>query len=255
MRCASAPPSPSRLACGGRTARPPSPSTRACACSSRVSSGPRCSRTELTAPRKLKRRWGGFPPHLFKNQDGPVTSPKATKREEEMRFPVYAPEKLMRSSQTDRSYLAGIIDGEGTVSIASARDKRDNIKRQYISFQIGTCDLNLLFWIQGRFGGTIYEHSQNKKKNKKHRIAYVLQWSPKDFKFVFSCVYKYVKYKKPHLEILNLWITKTWSGAHGSKSHRLLTKDKKILREKLRNRLMSFNMKGRRPQAFQEAMN
>lgn len=158
-------------------------------------------------------------------------------------FPLKAPTVLNRPSVPECAYLAGIIDGEGTVSIASARDNRDNIRRQYLAFQIGMCDLCLLLWIQERFGGTIYKHARS---NKKHRQAYVLQWSAASVLNVTSQILPYLILKKPHVEILRQWVERTWSGKHGSTSHRLLTDEKKQLREELRAQLCKLNKKGPR---------
>lgn len=164
-----------------------------------------------------------------------------------LKFPLKAPEILLSSNTTDRAYFAGILDGEGTLSIASARDKRDNTYRQYLAFQLGTCDLALLLWLQSRWGGTIYEHKANKRKNKKHREAFVLQWSPELVKNIARAVLPYLKLKKPQMDILVEWVDRTWSGKRGSQSHAALTPEKKHLREVLRARMQQYNRKGPRP--------
>lgn len=165
-----------------------------------------------------------------------------------LEFPLREPAKLLTPSETDCAYAAGILDGEGTFSIASARDKRDNIKRQYLAFQIGTTDLTVLLWMQQRFGGTIYFHYRSKaaRAAKKHRQAFVLQWGPKYVVALSKTAGRFLKLKKEQMEILVSWVKQTWSGLYGEASHSFLTDKKKQIREDLRDRLMELNKKGPR---------
>lgn len=54
------------------------------------------------------------------------------------------------------AYLAGIVDGEGTITIAAPRNKVDG-KRElhHIELTVSSTDLELLDWIKVWWGGTV----------------------------------------------------------------------------------------------------
>lgn len=68
----------------------------------------------------------------------------------------------MEPSPTDLAYLAGIVDGEGSISMLRLNPKRGSWR---IVLQVGVCDRILVEWIEAQFGGhTLYE-IQAKKEN------------------------------------------------------------------------------------------
>lgn len=60
---------------------------------------------------------------------------------------------------TELAYLAGIIDGEGFVSV------RQQEERNRLSMQVGmiTTDLPMIEWVHSRFGGKVYHRPPNQK--------------------------------------------------------------------------------------------
>lgn len=66
------------------------------------------------------------------------------------------------------SYLAGILDGEGTIYIGQMSDKR----RTFLKVIVTNTDLNLMKWLIANFGGA-YRGEQRGK----YRLIY--RWQPK----------------------------------------------------------------------------
>jgi len=63
--------------------------------------------------------------------------------------------------ETERAYLAGILDGEGCLGIYKIR------RKYYITkIQVTNTRLKLLKWLQDRFGGNIYT-SKDPRSNRK----------------------------------------------------------------------------------------
>jgi len=80
-------------------------------------------------------------------------------------------------TEQDWAYLAGIIDGEG--SIILHQNPKD--RRVWGEIQISNTDEELVSWLIIKFGGRLYIASQSRKKSHslgKKRI-YLLRWNGK----------------------------------------------------------------------------
>lgn len=64
---------------------------------------------------------------------------------------------------SDKAYIAGIIDGEGSISIVRRTDEDRFIGRIYIGQ--GVKGLSVLNFIKDRFGGCLYEYKASKATN------------------------------------------------------------------------------------------
>lgn len=67
---------------------------------------------------------------------------------------------------SDFAYLAGIIDGEGTITL-SYNSKNDAFRRLFVS--VANTDCGLINWLQERFGGKVRARAVH---NPKHRPAF-----------------------------------------------------------------------------------
>ena len=69
------------------------------------------------------------------------------------------------------AYLAGIIDGEGTIHMAVARDRsRDSRHTWRVMLSIANTDEALMKWIQARFGGKYY--LREPRQNSAHKRVF-----------------------------------------------------------------------------------
>lgn len=64
-------------------------------------------------------------------------------------------------SETDRAYLAGILDGEGCIRLAN--------RGKYVtpSVQVANTKYELMLWLQERYGGSIYQLKDSRDSNRK----------------------------------------------------------------------------------------
>lgn len=80
-------------------------------------------------------------------------------------------------ASTVASYLAGILDGEGSISIIGRRQKNCKIKYAYLSAQIINTDLNLLDFIKEHLPttmGTQYIHNGRTNRVRMNKECYRL---------------------------------------------------------------------------------
>lgn len=124
------------------------------------------------------------------------------------------------------SYLAGIIDGEGSISIEiQSKSIRHNRKCDYYSLRLMVVNthLPLLEWIQNNFGGTI----RKRKKYENRRQCY--RWnlcSHKAAQVLKEC-YPYLIIKKNHAHVF-IDFAITMSRAHVRLSDELLSYRKEL---------------------------
>lgn len=64
----------------------------------------------------------------------------------------------MRISETDKAYIAGIMDGEGDIALFPSYPRG----KKYLSVRIGISNtsLDLLLWIQSLYGGKIADRTE-----------------------------------------------------------------------------------------------
>jgi len=69
--------------------------------------------------------------------------------------------------ETDIAYLAGIVDGDGSISIAKCTRYKGRC-RYWLQLNVTNCSKELVEWIKDRYGGTI----QTKTPTTKGRAIY-----------------------------------------------------------------------------------
>lgn len=97
--------------------------------------------------------------------------------------------KVKQLNLTDRAYLAGLIDGEGTITLAH---KSKNQYRQLI-ITISNGDRALLEWALERVGAGKITMQRPYKNNKRWKIAHVYAISNRQALDVISQVSPYLK--------------------------------------------------------------
>ena len=98
--------------------------------------------------------------------------------------------KTKRNEQI--AYLAGIIDGEGSIGLY-----RRSVKSFRPSLKVEMNDLGAIEYIQNNFGGRVYQSDQESRTNK----SYVLRFDTlKDIKHILTICKDKLKIKKPQAE-------------------------------------------------------
>ncbi len=102
-------------------------------------------------------------------------------------------------TEAQLAYLAGIIDGEGSVYIQRSMDK--GTWTYWPRFQVTNTNRKLMEWIHETFGGLIYD-----KPRKQHNPTWKMQieWYTKisSMDILIPLILPYLINKKPHVEIM-----------------------------------------------------
>ncbi len=94
------------------------------------------------------------------------------------------------------AYLAGIIDGEGNISIVKGNIKRPNF--YYSGYvQVGNTDTRLVYWLEANFGGRVC-HESRAKVNSKLKWY----WTLKDCSSLLKGVMQYLVLKRAQAELV-----------------------------------------------------
>lgn len=103
----------------------------------------------------------------------------------------------------DLAYAAGIIDGEGSISISVAQPNYGrNSPYYYVLVKVGNTDLVLVNWLRKSFGGSIQTHEYN---NSKWKTLYTWSLSTQQAARFLEDILPYLKLKWEQAEIaLNL---------------------------------------------------
>ena len=135
--------------------------------------------------------------------------------------------------RTDLAYVAGIIDGEGSISLYPPCKGRRGLK---ISVQVGNTNEWLIQWLRFIFGGYIYTIPPRKNCKPVHSWSVSYQQALG----VLQAVYPYLRLKKPQAEIaINFLKMRHHKGRH-------LTDGELAIGEAQRILMASLNKKGER---------
>lgn len=115
-------------------------------------------------------------------------------------------------TEVELAYLAGIIDGEGSIGIyhRASIPSSLNSNSYDCSIQISNTDPNLIQWIADKFGGSLkrYDIRYEESRRKSWKPLYRVSWSAKeDVYSILSDVYKYLIVKKRLAELMFAFIT------------------------------------------------
>jgi hypothetical protein len=139
-------------------------------------------------------------------------------------------------SETQLAYLAGIIDGEGSIYIQKI--KRVKSPHFDVRFNVTNTDKTLIDWLQSTFGGLVY-HRNGCNERCKDRYEWVL--SRKNFDIFSKLIQPYIVAKKYQLEIA-ISIRQTYSRNFGSNG---VPPEILKFREECLHKMRSINKKGK----------
>lgn len=112
---------------------------------------------------------------------------------------------MQHLTKTDWAYIAGILDGEGSISITSSSVYRNGIKissRTYgLKVIISNTNTNLIKWLQDCIGGKVCVSSRPGKKDSTpvHQNKVCYRWTPSRHKLTkqfLLAVLPYMRLKK-----------------------------------------------------------
>jgi len=137
----------------------------------------------------------------------------------------------------DLAYLAGIIDGEGCISLSKSH-KND---RYYYRLQltITNTSAELKQWLEDKFGGRIrtsYARSNNRSD--------ILHWtvSGNQCQWLLRQVLPYLIIKKPQAELALMMNINPYGGT--ARWNSIYTEEEESLREKIRIAIHEYNLSG-----------
>lgn len=134
-------------------------------------------------------------------------------------------------SQTDLAYLAGIVDGEGTISCSITTTKK-NHKALHKQLSIFNTNLMLISWITSRFGGKVFSRVRSSKWKEEHQV----KWSATEAVVILKALLPYLVIKREQAELfIALHETKNVSG---------VTSEVQDYRVNLVSRIQELNQRG-----------
>jgi hypothetical protein len=144
---------------------------------------------------------------------------------------------------TDIAYLAGIIDGEGTITLAikNGSGKQVGAKWSRPLVHVVNTDLALLGWIEERFGGYLYDQPIGKASDRS-KPCYRLSWGGPEAIEIVTTVLPYLVVKRAQADVL-LRFADTYSATrYGRGGLPEAVKDQRL---GLVTEIRSLNKKGR----------
>jgi hypothetical protein len=132
--------------------------------------------------------------------------------------------------QTDLAYLAGLIDGEGTISCSVHKNKKGFLAL-HKQLSIFNTNIVLMSWITSRFSGTVHSRIRSEKWKEEHQV----KWSATEASVILELVLPYLVIKREQAEIF-IALHKTKSNSVSIETHEY--------RQRLCDRIQELNKRG-----------
>ena len=132
---------------------------------------------------------------------------------------------------TDVAYLAGLIDGEGTISCSITKTSRGFLAL-HKQLSIFNTNISLISWITNRFGGVVHSRKRKEEWKQEHQV----KWSAEDAVTILGLVLPYLVIKSEQAEI--------FIALHNTKSIQGVSLETQVYRQKLVDRLQELNKRG-----------
>lgn len=97
------------------------------------------------------------------------------------------------------AYIAGFLDGEGTISCFSTQDKEGNVRTK-IEITLYNTNIEVLEWIKNLVGGTLHE-IKRKKKMDHWKTPFALHFAAMQSRNLLHQVMNYLIVKKRQAEL------------------------------------------------------
>jgi len=100
-------------------------------------------------------------------------------------------------TEFDLAYLAGIIDGEGCITIKVQKKPRQNRLTYEVQIMVANTNLKLMDWLKERFDGNYYTIN---KKSQRHKTGYLWHFH-KNKEEVLKKILPYLVFKNEQAEL------------------------------------------------------
>ena len=101
--------------------------------------------------------------------------------------------------EKEKAYLAGFIDGEGTITANFRLTSRSKKEAVHYRLMLHNTNLEILKYFQGLWGGRLSLYGT--PRSPKHKQVYCLYWGGKDSDPILNQLLPYLKVKKRQAEI------------------------------------------------------
>ena len=142
----------------------------------------------------------------------------------------------MRLKETERAYLAGIIDGEGSIMLCKVNDRHVRVRSQYRYrpvISVGMTDPTVIKWLSSLFKSECRE-ILDPRGNMRLPFYRWMASHKKALKFA-KLILPYLKVKKEQAKLLIEYEEKQVAG------HSWLTKKEEMEREELHRKIKTLN--------------
>lgn len=138
-------------------------------------------------------------------------------------------------SPTAVAYLAGMIDGEGTVGIYEARSTRSLRISHYVQVTVVNTDLALMDWLTATFGGRV-DRRRDPSRNPTHKQPYAWRVHGPNAAALLEAVEPYMVIKSEQVAVARQLLALRRPGP--------LTDDDVAERAALKTRMHELNRRG-----------
>lgn len=154
--------------------------------------------------------------------------------------------KRKEYKQTEIAYLAGIIDGEGSIYIGNfSCNPISKLPYYQTNIQVTNTDKNLIDWLYNTFGGLVNKKTKQQMPKNSRKQAYT--WTATGERLTHLCeiIMPYLICKKRQAEImLKMRATYTKNGApKGQQGVPNLPDEVRILRQSLMDEMRSLHIR------------
>jgi hypothetical protein len=137
----------------------------------------------------------------------------------------------MKYKDTDIAYLAGLIDGEGTISCSSQTLKTGQIALNKV-LSIFNTNLVLISWITTRFGGVVHSRKRKTIWKEEHQV----KWPVAEAVKILELTLPYLVIKREQAEI--------FLALHETKTGSVVSNELHEYRQRLVDRSQELNKRG-----------
>jgi hypothetical protein len=141
--------------------------------------------------------------------------------------------------ETQKSYMAGFVDGEGTIYVDYRRTKK-NFPSLHYQLSVFSTNLPILELLHQEWGGNLRKYA--KSRSIKHKQIYSIYWGSDKCLPVIKAIYPYLRIKKRHAEIIMELSKLKCERSHGR--GRYVPESTRLAREPLANELKVLNHRG-----------
>lgn len=148
----------------------------------------------------------------------------------------------VKLTELQTAYLAGIVDGEGTISMTKERNLTGDRKLRFrVHLTVRNTSMDLVGWLVAFVGGQV---NPTYPKSNRHKTSYRVWWPEKSAELIVKAILPYLAVKKTQAELfLRYREVQKWS-YENRRSTRAKMKSIRVLRDWFFDEFRRLNAKG-----------